>query len=183
MERAALAALRADQEDPWAHLALSCAHAYRGRIADALASCESALRLNPNFSLAQGFYGLVLSWIGRSREGAEAARRAMRLSPRDPLSAIYYGIAAYAAFAERDYAEAVELARKGIRQRGDFAGGWRVLTAAAAMAGDIALARDTLRDLRRVQPNISLAWVASELQLPQGEREHFLEGMRRAGLE
>jgi TolB-like protein/Tfp pilus assembly protein PilF len=182
-ERAALEALRADQEDPWANLALACAHAYRGRIDSALASFEAALRLNPNFSLAQGFYGLVLSWVGRWREGAEAARRAMRLSPRDPLSAIYYGIAAYAAFVEGDYAEAIVLARKGIRERGDFAGGWRVLVAAAGMAGEIELARDTLRDLRRVQPNISLAWVVGELPLPQDEREHFLEGLRRAGLE
>jgi TolB-like protein len=182
-ERAALVALRADQEDPWAHLALACAHAYRGRIDSALASFEAALRLNPNFSLAQGFHGLVLSWIGRWREGAEAARRAMRLSPRDPLSAIYCGIAAYAAFVERDYADAIALARQGIRERGDFAGGWRVLVAASGMAGELALARDTLQDLRRAQPNISLAWIASQLPLPQDEREHFLEGLRRAGLE
>jgi TolB-like protein len=182
-ERAALAAVRADQDDPWAHLALACAHAYRGRIDSALASFEDALKLNPNFSLAQGFYGLVLSWIGRWRDGAEAARRAMRLSPRDPLSAIYCGIAAYAAFVERDYAEAIALARRGIRARGDFAGGWRVLVAAAGMAGEIELARDTLRDLRRAQPNVSLAWVVSELPLPRDEREHFLEGLRRAGLE
>ena len=182
-ERAALAAVRADPDDPWAHLALAFGHAYRGRIDGALDSFETALRLNPNFSLAQGCLGLVLSWIGRAREGAEAARRAIRLSPRDPLSAIYYGIAGYAAFVERDYAESIALARKGIRERGDFAGAWRVLVAAAGMAGDVGLARETLTDLRRVQPNISQAWVVSELPLPREEREHFLEGLRRAGLE
>src|SRR5262249_47020345 len=82
-EHAALTSMRADDEDPWAHLALACAHAYCGRFDDALASFEAALRLNASFSLAQGYYGLVLSWGGRWREGAEAARRAMRLSPRD----------------------------------------------------------------------------------------------------
>jgi TolB-like protein/cytochrome c-type biogenesis protein CcmH/NrfG len=182
-ERAALAAMRADSEDPWAHLALACACAYLGRIPDSLAAFETALQLNPSFPLALGYYGLVLSWVGRWREGAEAAHRALRLSPRDPFSAIYYGIAAYAAFVGHDYGEAMRLAREGVRQRSDFVGGYRVLTAAAAMAGEIDLARAALQDLRRVQPNISLAWIVSELPLTEAEREHFLEAMRRAGLE
>jgi hypothetical protein len=66
----------------------------------------------------------------------------------------------------------------------DFAGGYRVLTAAAAMAGKIDLARATLCELRRAQPNISLAWVARELPLPnEAEVRHFLGALRRAGLE
>jgi TolB-like protein len=185
-ERAGLAAVRADGEDPWAHLALACAYVYLGRIDDALAAFETALRLNPNFSLAQGYYGLVLSWSGRWREGIEAARRALRLSPRDPFSAIYLGTAAYAAFVGRDYGEAIRLARDGIRERNDFVGGHRVLTAAAAMAGEIDLARTALEELRRVHPDISLAWVASQLpsfKADPEQREHFLEGLRRAGLE
>jgi hypothetical protein len=50
---------------------------------------ELALRLNPNFSLARGSYGLTLSYCGRWQEAALAASRALRLSPRDPLLAIY----------------------------------------------------------------------------------------------
>ena len=155
-----------------------------GGLEDSLAAYETALRLNPNFSLAQGCYGLVLSWIGRSREGAEAARRALRLSPRDPFAAIYYGVAAYAAFVERDYAEAIRLSRESIRLRNDFVGAYRVITAAAGMAGEMELAQAMLQELRRVQPNISLAWVARQLPLRGiGQREHFLEGLRRAGMD
>jgi TolB-like protein/Tfp pilus assembly protein PilF len=182
-ERAAHAAIRADQEDPWANLALACAQVYRGRFEDALASFENALRLNPNFSLAQAYYGLLLSWTGRWREGAEATRRAMRLSPRDPLSAIYYGIAAHIALMGGEYAEAIALARKSIRQRADFVGAWRVLTAAGSMAGEMDLAHDALRELRRLQPGISLAWIANNLPLRGEQRERFLEGLRRAGME
>ena len=128
----------------------------------------------------------MLSWAGRWREGAEAARRALSLSPRDPFCAIYQGVAAYAAFVGRDYDEAVRLSRESIRQRSDFTGGLRVLTAAAAMAGEIGLAKATLQELRRVHPNISLAWVASQLpsfKVNPDECEHFLEGLRRAGLD
>ena len=181
--QAALSAVRADGEDPWAHLALACAYAYTGMIDQSLAAFEAALRLNPNFSLAHGSYGLVLSWVGRSRDGAEAVGRALRLSPRDPFSAIYHGVAAYAAFVERDYWEAIRLAREGVRQRKDFVGAHRVLTAAAGMAGEVDLASATLQELRRAQPNVSLAWVASQLPLKlEQERDHFLEGLRRAGL-
>jgi TolB-like protein/Tfp pilus assembly protein PilF len=182
-ERAAMAAVRLDSEDPWAHVALGCVYPYLGRVDDALTAFEVALHLNPNFSLAQGFYGLVLSWAGRWREGSESVRRAIRLSPRDPFSAIYYAVAGYAAYVERDYEEAIRLAREGVRQRSDFAGAYRVLTAAAGMAGRTELAKATLQELRHAQPNISLDWAATKLPLLPDEREHFLEGLRRAGLD
>jgi len=44
-------------------------------------------------------------------------------------------------------------------------------------------AQAALQDLRRVQPNISLAWIESKMPIRQdAEREHYLEGFRRAGL-
>jgi TolB-like protein len=183
-ERAALAAIRADTEDGWAHLALAAVYANLGRFDDSLAEFELALRLNPNLSLARGLYGLVLTYCERWKEGRDAARRALRLSPRDPLSAIYNGIAAYAEFVGRNYDEAIRLAREGVRQRFDFVGAHRILTAAAAMAGETDLARAALRDLRRVLPTISLGRISSHMLLRHpAEREHFLEAFRRAGLE
>ena len=104
-ERAALAAIRADSEDPWAHLALGYVYLFGRRLDDSLAEFELALRLNPNFSVAQGYYGLALSYCGRWQEADQAASRALRLSPRDPLLAIYNGIAAYAQFVGRNYDE------------------------------------------------------------------------------
>jgi hypothetical protein len=58
------------------------------------------------------------------------------------------------------------------------------LTAAAAMAGQADMAEAAMQELRRVQPNISLDWIAKEMPIKQDtEREHYLEGFRRAGLE
>jgi TolB-like protein len=183
-ERAALAAILADSEDPWAHHALGNVHLHTRRFEDSLAEFELALRLNPNFSLAQGYYGLALSYCGRWEEANVAASRALRLSPRDPFSAIYYGIASYAQFVGHNYDEAMRLSREGIRQRGDFVGAHRVLTAAAAMAGQDDVAKAALQELRRVQPNVSLAWIATELPIQRGDdREHYLEAFRRAGLD
>jgi TolB-like protein/cytochrome c-type biogenesis protein CcmH/NrfG len=183
-ERAALAAIRSDTEDPWAHHALACVYLFARRFDDSLAEFDLALRLNPNFSLAQGYCGLALSYCGRWQEAYEAAGRALRLSPRDPFSAVYYGIAAYSQFVGRNYDEAIRLAREAIRERGDFVGAHRVLTAAAGMTGQTDAAKLALRALRRAQPNISLDWIAGHMPIKSdAEREHYLEAFRRAGLD
>jgi hypothetical protein len=127
---------------------------------------------------------LALSYCGRWEEGDLAVRRALRLSPRDPFSAIYCGIAAYAQFVGRNYDEATRFSREALRQRCDFVGAHRVLTAAAGMAGQTDIAGVALQELRRAQPNISLAWIARQMPIKlDAEREHYLEGFRRAGLD
>jgi TolB-like protein/Tfp pilus assembly protein PilF len=182
-ERAALAAIRADSGDAWTHVAIAGVYVYMGRFEAALTEFEQALSLNPNFSLAQAYHGLVLSYVGRWEEGANAARRALRLSPRDPFSAICFGVAAQAEYTGGNYEEAMRLAREATRQRPDFVGGHRVFTAAAAMAGEIELARASLRELRRVQPNLSLAWFAEHSPMRPDQRAQFVEALRRAGLD
>ncbi|PIT02964.1 membrane protein [Bradyrhizobium nitroreducens] len=182
-ERAARAAIRADNEDAWAHNALGHVNLFARRFEDSLAAFETALRLNPNFALAQGYYGLALGYCGRWRDADEAARRAIRLSPRDPYAPVYYGIAAYARFLGGDDAEAIRLAQEALRQRSDFVGAHRVLTAAAGMAGQAELAHAALKELRRAQPNVSLAWLAEFMPVKLArDRERYLEGFRRAGL-
>ena len=182
-ERAAAAAILADSGDPWAHVALGCVYLFARRFDDSLAEFEWALRLNPNFSMAQAYNGLTLAYCGCSQEALQSVQRALRLSPRDPLAAVYCGIASYAHYVGRNYEEAMRLAREGIRQRGDFVGAHRVLTAAAAMAGRDDVAKAALHELRRVQPNISLDWIKKEMPIKHdAERAHYLEGFRRAGL-
>jgi hypothetical protein len=52
------------------------------------------------------------------------------------------------------------------------------------MAGRRDVARAALVELRRAQPNITLAWIAKDLPMRQdADRKHYLEGFRRAGLD
>jgi tetratricopeptide (TPR) repeat protein len=181
--KAALEAIQADSEDPWAHYALGCVYLHTRRFDYSLAEFELALNLNPNFSLARGYYGLALAYCGRWEQADEAARRALKLSPRDPFAAVYSGIAAYALFVGHNYSEAIRFAKEALRERADFVGAHRVLTAAAAMAGQVEVAATALEQLRAVQPNISLAWIAREMPIERDvDREHYLEAFRRAGL-
>jgi tetratricopeptide (TPR) repeat protein len=183
-ERAALAAIQADSEDPWAHHALGCIYLFARRFDDSLAEFETALRLNPNFSLAHCYYCITLADCGRWQEAEEVVHRALRFSPRDPLSALYYGAASFAQFVGRNYDKAMQLAREAIRLRGEFVGAYRLLTAAAGMAGQAEVAAAALREVRRMQPDICLAWIASQMPIKHdADRDHYLEGFRRAGLE
>jgi TolB-like protein len=182
-ERAALAAIRADSEDAWAHYALASVYLFNKRFEDSVAEYELALRLNPNFSPARGIYGVALSYRGRWQEGLAAAQQALRFSPRDPFAAIYCGVAAYCQYLGRNYIEAVRLSREAMRQRADFVGAHRVLTASLGMSGETEAARVALEGLRRAQSSISLAWLSSEMPFEREEdRAHYLEGFRRAGL-
>jgi TolB-like protein/tetratricopeptide (TPR) repeat protein len=182
-ERAALAAVEIDDQDPWAHYGLGCVHLLRRRFDDSLAALEMALRLNPNFSLAQGVYGFALAMCGRWQEADAATCRALRLSPRDPFAALYHGIAAYAQFVGRNYDEAMRLARAAIRLRSDHVAGHRILTAAAAMAGELGTMREALQQLKSVQPSFSLSWIESQMPFKhEADRAHYIEAFRRTGL-
>jgi TolB-like protein/DNA-binding winged helix-turn-helix (wHTH) protein len=182
-ERAALAAIRADSEDAWAHYALASVYLFEKRFDDCIAEFELALELNPNFSPARGFYGLALAYRGRWEEGDDAAREALRFSPRDPFAAIYCGVAAYCQYVGGQYGEAMRMSREALRQRSDFVGAHRVLTAAAALAGQADIAKSALADLRVAQPGISLGWINEQMPWESdADRQHYLEGFRAAGL-
>jgi tetratricopeptide (TPR) repeat protein len=183
-ESAALAAVRIDSEDPWAHHALGAVYLITRRFDDALSEIELALRLNPSFSHAQNYYATALAFSGRWSEAVEAVERALRLSPRDPLLALNYGSASVAHYFGRNYDEAIRQAQTAIRLRADYAGAHRVLVAAAGMSGRTEIAAAALQALRRAQPNISSDWIAAHVPIKlEADRIHYLEGFRRAGLE
>jgi hypothetical protein len=54
--------------------------------------------------------------------------------------------------------------------------------AALVKQGDAAVT--ALQELRRAQPNISLAWIGANMPIRHdADREHYLDGFRRAGLD
>ncbi len=183
-ERTALAAIQADSENAWAHYALGAFYLITRRFDNSLSEFELALSLNPNFSQAQSYYATALSFCGRWEEGIEAARHSIRLSRRDPFLALYYGSACLAQYIGRNYEEAIQMARTAVRLRSDFASAHRVLTAAAGMSASPEVAAAALQELRRAQPNISLTWIRDHVPIKhEPDRQHYLEGFRRAGLD
>jgi len=50
------------------------------------------------------------------------------------------------------------------------------------MAGDVSAAAEALVTLLRLQPNLSLAWARKNTAYVGSMAEHFIEGLRKAGL-
>jgi tetratricopeptide (TPR) repeat protein len=75
-ERAAMAAIMADSEDPWAHYALGCVYLFKRRFDDSLSEFELALRLNPNFSFPEVIMALhsPIAGAGKTRTWLRSAR-------------------------------------------------------------------------------------------------------------
>ncbi len=175
-------AAQLDNEDPWAHLALGYLALTNRRTDEALRAYKKALELNPNFTTAHGFLGWALAVDGQSDEAIPYLEMALRLSPHDPMKAQFYGsmnIAHYQAFR---YDEAVEWGRKATMERPDNMGVWRIFCASLAQAGRTEEAKEAMASLRKLQPNLSIAWIEQHVPYTERAMPHFIEGMRKAGL-
>src|SRR5215207_10228295 len=181
--RLARRAVELDEDDPWAHASLGYLAFTCRQTEESLRHFQAALDLNPNFAAAYGARGWALVFDGRSEDALINFERALRMSPRDPLNGfILAGISAANYFAGR-YTEAVEWAEKAVELRPGLLGAHRVLCASLAQAGQVDDAALGMAALRRLQPNLSIAWVRESVPYTTKPMEHFVEGLRRAGLQ
>ena len=82
---AGLTAVALDELDPFAHVGLGRIRIARGEHAQAIASFDRAIELNPSFALAYFGKGHSLWHFGDPDQAVACHDEAMRLSPRDPL--------------------------------------------------------------------------------------------------
>ena len=90
---------------------------------------------------------------------------------------------AVAHYVAKRYDKAIEWGRKAVQQAPNMSGIHRILVASLAQAGQIDEARITLARLRELQPEISLAWAERMVPYTPAQMPHFLEGLRKAGLQ
>ena len=182
-ERAALAAIRADSEDAWAHYALgqrlSVPPALR-RFASPSSSWRcGSIRISRRRA---GFTALRCPIAGAGRRAIAPRARRCNFTRAIPLPRSIAASPPIASMSARNYAEAIRLSREALRQRADFVGAHRVLTASSAWPAAPTPPKPRSASLRRAQPNISLAWLASGLPFEhEADKAHYLEGFRRAG--
>jgi len=172
-----------DNEDPWAHMALGYAAFTRRQTDESIKEYKKALELNPNFATAHGYLGWALAFDGQSDEAIRYFELALRMSPHDPLKAFFYSGTGVAYYYAHRFDEAVEWARNAVRERPGFTASQRILCASLAQAGRIDEANEELRALRTMQPNVSIAWIEQHVPYTERAMQHFVEGMRKAGLD
>ena len=88
-------------------------------------------------------------------------------------------IAHYQAFR---YDEAVEWAQKCIEENSFSPAPWRILCASLAQAGRNEEAQEAMATLRKLQPELSIAWIEQHVPFTEQAMPHYIEGMRKAGV-
>ncbi len=149
------AAIGSIDDDPTALTAVGGALSHCGDQERAAAYLERALALDPNNAWAWARYGWVASYKGETG-ATERFERALTLSPADPLAFnMRMGMALSLAMAG-DPAKAVAIAREVVHKHPDVTWCYRMMTAWAAMAGDLETARWAAGRLMATEPDFTI---------------------------
>jgi tetratricopeptide (TPR) repeat protein len=178
-------AIRLAPRDEWAHFFMGSAYSLAGRLEDAIAECQWALELNPNFSIAYADLGEYFAFLGRPQEAIEYCRVALRLNPRDPSNFWRYSSIATAHFVAGDYTAALQEAKRLTRLKSDFLRA-PILWAAAATAIDRTdEAEAALTRCLAVNPSLRIGDVVPRYMTRfarEEDHERLMAMLRKAGL-
>ncbi|HKE27699.1 MAG TPA: winged helix-turn-helix domain-containing tetratricopeptide repeat protein [Bryobacteraceae bacterium] len=177
--RALTHALRATELDPrnaYARCWLAVVHFFRGENEKFETESQLALRLNPNDPETLADIGHYLAFMGEFERGVELSRRAQELNPLHPG---WY----YFSFARRDYnRKEYEDAIRSVGKIGLPNFYWTHLLDAAAK-GQLSRpdAGKAWSRILEIKPNFSPHLELRKWNASPDDRDHIIEGLRRAG--
>jgi adenylate cyclase len=170
-------ALEATHDDPTVLVNAAYALTYFGEDVGAMiALIDRALALNPSFARGWHVSGVIRIWAGQPEIAIEHAKAAMRLSPRASLGASLNVIGGGLFYCRR-FAEAIAATLRMIQQDPTYPQAYGSLAASYAHLGRIAEARDVIRQLRAIVPDIMPD--LRHMRNPE-HRELLLSGLRMA---
>jgi TolB-like protein/Tfp pilus assembly protein PilF len=176
-------AIALDDCDPWGQIAFGYWSMMERRTEESIAAFRRAVDLNPNSAAAHCYLSHGLAFAGQDREAIAHGEDAIRLSPLDPEMAMMLGGIAVAHYTAGRYVDALRYSSELLRLRPGFHGAQRLRCASLAQVGRVDEAREFLVAARREQPQLSIDWIKASVPYQTSElMEHFLEGMRKAGL-
>ena len=172
-------AVALDDSDSETHWALGFIYFYgRHQYEEGVAEYERAMALNPNHADIRANWGEVLALLGRAETGIEVVQQAMRLNPHYPEWYLWgLGIGYYTA---RRYEEAIAAFQRFQNHTVDSRS---YLAASYAQLGRDEEAQAEVDKVLALDPEFSSArWAETLPYKNQTDRDHFLDGMRKAGL-
>jgi adenylate cyclase len=180
-------AIKIDGTDATAHAVFARALWMSGRHPESLSEADLAVSLDPNSAAAHGAKGGACLWGGRPHEAIEPLQIAMRLSPFDPLIPLWLHFIARAYYWAGDYPASVAAARQLRYSFPNFRQPYNTLIAALGQTGQTEEAHATLEAaLERFGDGFRhfMTLPLAELrELRPEDREHLIEGFRKAGVD
>jgi TolB-like protein len=183
-------ALDIDDDDAWSHGVFAQLLFLRKQDDRAERHFNRALALNPNDADVAAVFANILVYLGRWREALEWIGMAKRLNPFSPN--LYHWYHALALYSGRRYQEAIDVLREA-RSLHSWSHG--LLAACHAQIGMLdeagselsTFVRDRHRELRlndgkKPVDDIDLARIRADRYRHAGDRKHFVDGLRKAGL-
>ena len=170
-------AVSLDDLDARGHSELGFTYLYRKEITLSIGEYERAHRLNPNDADVIAEMADALVYDGRPEVSVDLFRQAMRLNPFHPDW--YYWYLGGALHQLHRYQEAIDTLNK-MHEPIQAA---RLLAASHAQLGQVAEARAQAAKVLKAQPNFTLSyWATTQPFRRPEDLEHFIEGLRKAGL-
>ncbi len=187
MEKAGMLAERAIILDPFDARGLTISGHVRAflhrRLREAMDLHERALSLNPNLAMAWALSSVTYAYTGDLTEAEERHKRYKKLSPLDPHAFFFDAFSVMIHLMKRDYETAATLGRTVSQLNPSFSAGLKPYLAALGHIGrepEIAMVR---RRLHALEPDFTVERFMATTPLERGgEREHFAEGLRLAGV-
>jgi DNA-binding SARP family transcriptional activator len=182
--RLAQTAARLDDQDAIARFALGRAHLARGEYETSLRELESAIELNPTFAQAHCALGDSLAYAGRLDEAVPCFQEAMRISPRDPYLWAFLTYGAMAHLFRHDHETAAKWAADAVRVPNAHYGANLALISALGHLGRKQECAAAIAELSRIRPDLCCDLARERLFYlkDEGQLEHYIEGLRKAGL-
>jgi TolB-like protein/class 3 adenylate cyclase len=185
-EAAVTKALSLAPESAVAHLCLGTVQIHTNRVAEGVRQCERALQLDRNLAGAHAQIGSGKLHLGQAEDAEGHIQEALRLSPHDKLSHVWCMIAGMAKLYLRREEEAVTWLRRSIEINRSFPSSHFVLAAALAHLVRLPEARSALRAGLAINPTFTISRVRanapSDNPIAVAGREHFISGLRKAGM-
>ena len=170
-------AINLDASDARGFGELGFAHLYRKEHDLAINAYERAQKLNPNDADLISDMADALAHSGRSEEAIDLLHQAMRLNPFYPDQYIWHLGGAY--FNLKRYEEAIQT----IQKMQNPTEGRRLLAASYGHLGRAAEAKSEAAHVLKAHPHFSVdRWAAVQPDKYEEDVEHFLDGLKRAGL-
>jgi len=174
-----------DPRSPFAHFALGSTSMFMGRVDQALAEMQSAIRINPSYAAAYVIMAHLLCYVGRPEEALAAAKRALRLSPYDPRLGLWLSAVSQANYFLENYAVGASVGQQALSMISENLIAQRFAAASLGQLGKAEEAAAIVAALRRSNaPSIeAVRRSVSHLYRDEKMIEHMLAGLRKVGLD
>jgi adenylate cyclase len=171
-----------DANDPAAYAILDLV-SYVRRSERAIRALQKSLELNPSSALTHSALGFALADIGRFDDATIHHDQAMHLGQRDPILPMMMGRRGASLYWAGRYEEAIEVMNQATSNPN--AQLWQyfaVIAASLVKLGRMDEARDTIEQVRKVNPGITLKTVREFAFSGTENLDRFVADLREAGL-